>query len=39
MYYSKCFNYEYMEFFGYEKRDKLIWTSGEYCRNTNTIKK
>ena len=25
-----------MEFVGYETRDKLIWTLGEGCRNTNT---
>ena len=28
-----------MEFFGHEKCDKLIWTSGESCINTNTISK
>ena len=25
MYFSKDFNYNYMEFVGYEKNDKLIW--------------
>ena len=28
-----------MEFFSYETYDKLILTSGEGCRNTNTISK
>ena len=28
-----------MEFVGYETRDKLIWTSSECYRNTNTIRK
>ena len=28
-----------MEFFGYETCDKLIWTSGEDRRDTNTIRK
>ena len=32
MYYSEYFNYNYMEFVGYEKCDKLIWTSGKGCR-------
>ena len=39
MYYSECFNYNYMELVGYEKSDKLICTSGEGCRNTNTLRK
>ena len=29
MYYSKYFNSNYLEFFGYETCDKLICTSGE----------
>ena len=29
MYYSQYFNYNYMEFVGYETCGKLIWTSGE----------
>ena len=28
-----------MEFFGYEICEKLIWTSGEGVRNTNTTRK
>ena len=28
-----------MEFVGYVTRDKLILTSGEGCRNKNTIRK
>ena len=39
MYSSKCFNYNYMEFVGYEACDKLIWTSGEGCTNKNAISK
>ena len=39
MYYYKGFNYNYTYFIGYETCDKLIWTSGEGCRNTNTISK
>ena len=39
MHYSKCFNYNYTEFFGYDTRDKSICTSSEGCRNTNTISK
>ena len=39
MYSSECFNYNYIEFVGYETCDKLIWTSGKGCRNTNTISK
>ena len=39
MYSSKGFNYNYMEFVGYETCEKLICSSGEGCRNTNTIKK
>ena len=27
IYSSKCFNFNYIEFIGYEIRDKLIWTS------------
>ena len=32
MYSSKSFNYNYMEFVGYETCEKLIWTSGEGIR-------
>ena len=39
MYSYKSFNSNYMEFFGYETCDKLIWTSGKGCRNTNIIVK
>ena len=39
MYSSKGFNYNYMGFFGYEKREKLIWTSAGGYINTNTISK
>ena len=39
MYSSKCLNSDYMDFVGYETREKLIWTSGEGCINTNTISK
>ena len=39
MYYSKSFYSNYTEFVGYETCDKLIWTSGEGLRNTNTISK
>ena len=39
MYYSKGFNYNYIEFVGYETCDKLILTSGEVCINTNAITK
>ena len=39
IYSSTCFNYNYMEFVGYETCEKLIWTSGESCRNTNTTRK
>ena len=35
--YSKYFSSNFIELLGYETRDKLIWTSGEGCRNTNTI--
>ena len=28
-----------MGFLGYETLDKLIWTSGKGCSNTNTTKK
>ena len=37
IYSSKGFNYKYMEFFGYETCDKLIWTSGEGIININKI--
>ena len=37
MYSSKSFNYNYMEFVDYDTWDKLIWTSGEGCRNKNKI--
>ena len=37
MYYSKGFKYNHLEFVGYKKCDKLIWTSGKVCRNTNTL--
>ena len=39
MHSSKCFNYNYTEFIGYETCDKLIWTSGKGCRKTNLISK
>ena len=39
MYYSKCFNYNYMEFVSYKTCEKLIWKSSEGCRDTNTIRK
>ena len=39
MYYSKCFNHNYTEFVGYETCEKLIWTSGEGCRNKNITSK
>ena len=39
MHYSKGFNSNYMEFVDYETREKLLWTSGEGCRNNNTISK
>ena len=39
MYYSKFFNSNYMKFVGYETCEKLIWTSDEGFRNTNTISK
>ena len=39
MYYSKCFNYKYMEFFGYETCDTLIWKSSEGDINGNIIRK
>ena len=39
MYSSKCFNSNLMDFLGHEKSDKLIWTSGEFWRYTNTISK
>ena len=39
MYSSKCFNYNYIEFVGYETCEKLIWKSGEGYRNTHTISK
>ena len=35
----ECFNSNYMEFVGYETRDKLIWTLVEGCRNWNKTKK
>ena len=35
MYSSKIFNSNYIEFDGYETNEKLIWTSGEGCINTN----
>ena len=37
MYNLKYFNYNYTEFVGYDKREKLIWTSGEVSRITNKI--
>ena len=37
MYYSKYFNSNYLEFFGYETCDKLIWKSDTVFRNKNTI--
>ena len=39
MYSSKGFNSNSMDFVGYEIRDKLLWTSGKRCSNTNTISK
>ena len=39
MYYSKGFNYNYMEFVGYETYVKSILTSGKVFRNSNTISK
>ena len=39
MYSSQYFNYNYMEFAGYESRDKLIVASCKGCRNTNKIRK
>ena len=39
MYSHKGFNSIYMEFAGYETHDKLPLTSGQGCRNTNTISK
>ena len=39
IYSSKCFNYIYMKFVGYDTCDKIIWTSGEGSININkTIK-
>ena len=35
----KYFNYNYMEFVGYDTCDKLIWTSGEGIIITNRIRK
>ena len=37
IYFSKGFNYNYMEFFGFDISEKLIATSGKGCRNKNTI--
>ena len=39
MYSSKYFNPNHMGFFGYDTRDKLIWTSGESKRITNKTSK
>ena len=39
MYSYKCFNSNYMEIVGYETHEKLMWTSGKYGRNKNTIRK
>ena len=39
MFSSTCFNYNYIEFVGYETCNKLIWTSGEGLRNTDTTRK
>ena len=36
MYSFKNFNYNYIGFVGYEICRKLIWKSGEGCRNTDT---
>ena len=39
MYSYKCFNSSYIEFVDFKICEKLIWTSGEGCRNINTISK
>ena len=39
MCYYKCVNSDYIEFFGDETHEKIIWTSCEGCRNKNTISK
>ena len=39
MYSSKLLNSKYMEFVGYDIRDKWIWTSGKGFKNTNIISK
>ena len=39
MYSSKCSNFNYMEFVGYETCDRSIWTSCEGFRNTNITSK
>ena len=37
MYFYKAINSNYIEFFGYDTSDKLIWTSGKGCSNANII--
>ena len=39
MYSSQFFNFNSMECVGYETCENLIWTSGEGCRNKNSISK
>ena len=39
MYSSQFFNFNSMECVGYETCEILIWTSGEGCRNKNSISK
>ena len=39
IYYSKYFNSKYIQFVGYDTRDKLIWKSGEGIRITNKMRK
>ena len=39
MYSSKGVNYDYIDYIGYETCDNLIRTSGEGCRNIDTIRK
>ena len=39
IYSSNFSNFNYMEFVGYDTCDKLVWTSVEGCRITNTISK
>ena len=39
MYSSKRFNFDYIQFVGYETCQKLICTPCDSCRNTNKIRK